>query len=105
MLNADTSIAAVVHSSATDWQSSPSSAVNRKRFHLVGEAESGQVICEVFDRVCEGFVLTGSINVNGADLRQHDWFRFPDGENVRLLSQDCSLYLKLGRVSQLSSYP
>jgi hypothetical protein len=217
MLNADTSIAAVVHSSARDWQSSPSSTVSRKRFHLVGEAESGQVtslvqygpgssfpahphpggeeilvlsgifsdetgdwpkgsyllnpegfthapyskagcrllvklrqyqgvkpirlnvdcldativddvrykllysntiektfvtkleegqvICKVFDGGCEGFVLTGSINVNGVDLRQHDWFRFPDGENVRLLSQGCSLYLKLGGVSQLSSYP
>ena len=43
MLNADSSIAAVVHSSTTDWQSSPSSTVGRKRFHLVGEAESGQV--------------------------------------------------------------
>lgn len=43
MLNADMSIAAVVYSSAMDWQSSPSSTVSRKRFHLVGEAESGQV--------------------------------------------------------------
>ena len=217
MLNADTSIAAVVYSSATDWQSSPSSMVSRKRFHLVGEAErgqvtslvqydsganfprhphpggeeilvlsgvfsdetgdwptgsyllnpegfthapyskagcrllvklgqypgvkpirlaldcleatevdgvvckllysdtiektvvteleQGQVICKIVAGGCEGFVLTGNVNVNGADLRQHDWFRFPDGENVRLFSQGCSLYLKFGAVSLLSSHP
>ena len=217
MLNADMSIAAVVYSSAMDWQSSPSSTVSRKRFHLVGEAESGQVtslvqyhpgasfpahphpggeeilvlsgvfsdetgnwpigsyllnpagfthapyskagcrllvklsqypgvkparlavdsleaaevdgvdckllysnmiektvvtkleegqvIGKTFEGGCEGFVLAGNVNVNGADLRQHDWFRFPDGDSVRLLSQGCSLYLKFGAVSQLSSHP
>lgn len=215
MLNADTSIAAVVYSRVMDWQSSPSSSVSRKRFHLVGEAESGQVtslvqynpgasfpshphpggeeilvlsgifsdetgdwpigsyllnpegfthapysasgccllvklgqyqgvkpirlalnglaateldgldckllysntiektvvakleegqvMCKVFEGGCEGFVLKGKVNVNGANLGQHDWFRFPDGENVRILSQGCSLYLKVGAVSQLSS--
>ena len=105
MLSADMSIAAVVYSSAMDWQSSPSSTVSRKRFHLVGEAESGQVISKTFEGGCEGFVLAGNVNVNGADLRQHDWFRFPDGDNVRLLSQGCSRYLKFGAVSQLSSHP
>jgi len=53
---------------------------------VVTKLEEGQVSCKVFEAGCEGFILTGSINVNGADLRHHDWFRFPDGENVRLLS-------------------
>ena len=53
---------------------------------VVTKLEEGQVSCKVCEGGCEGFILTGSINGNGADLRQHDWFRFPDGENVRLLS-------------------
>jgi hypothetical protein len=216
MLNADMSIVAVVHSRSMDWQSSPSSTVSRKRFHLAGEAESGQVTslvqygpganfpshphpggeeilvlsgifsdetgdwpkgsyllnpegfthapyskagCQLFvklrqysgeqparlaldsldtteiegidckllysDRIektvitklergqaittkivggCEGFVLKGSLNVNGSELGEFDWFRFPDGDSVRLLSQGCSLYLKFGAVSQLWSH-
>ena len=220
MLNSDMSIAAVVHSGAMDWQSSPSSTVSRKRFHLAGEGESGQVTslvqyepganfpshphpggeeilvlsgvfsdetgdwpkgsyllnpegfthapyskagCHIFVKLrqylgaqparltldsletmqvmevvgidckllyrdtvettvfaklessqtisntfeggCEGFVLEGNVNVNGSDLDQFDWFRFPDGDSVRLLSQGCSLYLKFGAVSQLWSHP
>jgi hypothetical protein len=216
MLNSDMSIAAVVHSGTMDWQSSPSSTVSRKRFHLAGEAESGQVtslvqyepganfpshphpggeeilvlsgvfsdetgdwptgsyllnpegfthapysktgcqllvklrqypgvqparlaldsleITEVegidckllysntientvvvklqsgqvisrkFEGGCEGFVLEGNMSVNGTNLGQYDWFRFPGGDSVRLLSQGCSLYLKSGAVSQLWSY-
>jgi hypothetical protein len=217
MLNADMSIAAVVHSGTMDWQSSPSSTVSRKRFHLAGRAESGQVTslvqydpganfpshphpggeeilvlngifsdetgdwptgsyllnpegfshsptsktgclllvklrqypgvqparlaldslelkevegidCKLlysstientvvtklergqvmsrkFEGGCEGFLLEGNANVNGSELGQFDWFRFPDGDTVRLLSQGCSLYLKFGAVSQLWSYP
>ena len=217
MLNADMSIAAVAYASTIGWQSSPSSTVSRKRFHLVGEAESGQVTSLVqydpgasfpahphpggeeilvlsgvfsdqtgdwptgsyllnpegfthapyskagcrllvklrqytgaktirlsldsleatesegidcrllhsnthektvvtkleagqamgrtFEGGCEGFVLAGNVNVNGTVLRQHDWFRFPDGDSVRLLSHGCSVYLKFGAVSRLLSHP
>jgi len=217
MLNADMSIKAVVQSDTMDWQSSPTSTVSRKRFHLAGEAESGQVTslvqydpgahfpshphpggeeilvlggvfsdetgdwpkgsyllnpegfshapystsgCQLFvklrqyrgeqpvrlaldslettmiegidckllyrdaveitvvaklessqaiskpvDGGCEGFVLEGNVNVNGSELGQFDWFRIPDRDNVRLLSQDCLLYLKFGAVSQLWSQP
>jgi len=105
MLNADMSIAALVYSGTMERQFSPSFAVNRKRFHLTGEAESGQVISNKIEGGCEGFVLEGNVNVNGADLGQFDWFRFPDGDSVRVLSQGCSAYLKFDAVSQLWSHP
>ena len=217
MLNSNMSIAAVVYAGTMDWQTSPSATVSRKRFHLVGEAETGQVTslvqynpgasfpahahpggeeilvlkgifsdetgdwpkgsyllnpegfthapyskagCRLLVKLrqypdlqpvrlaldslktaeidgvnakmlhsnviektivaqldegqvitrkceggCEGFVLAGKVKVNGADLGQYDWFRFPDGDSVRIISQGCSLYLKFGAVIQLSSHP
>lgn len=77
---------------------------------VVMKLERGQVIKNKFKGGCEGFVLDGNVNVNGADLGPNDWFRFPDGDHpegssVRLLSQGCSLYLKIGAVSQLWSHP
>ena len=105
MLNADMSIAALVYSGTMGQQFSPSFAVSRKRFHLTGEAESLQVISIKFEGGCEGFVLEGDVNVNGSDLGQFDWFRFPDGDSVRVLSQGCSAYLKFDAVSQLWSHP
>lgn len=217
MLNSNMSIAAVVYSGAMDWQSSPSATVSRKRFHLVGPAETGQVTSLVqydpgasfpahahpggeeilvlkgtfsdetgdwpigsyllnpegfihapyskagclllvklrqyagsqtvrlaLDSVktaeidgvnvkllhsnpiektmvaklhdgqvitrkceggCEGFVLTGNVNVNDAKLNPYDWFRFPDGDDITVISHGCSLYLKFGAVIQLSSHP
>ena len=50
-------------------------------------------------------MLAGNVKVNGANLGQYDWFRFPDGDSIRIISQDCSLYLKFGAVIQLSSHP
>ena len=64
MLNADRSITAMVYSSAMGWQSSPSSTVSRRGFHLVGEAESGQVIGKTFEGGCEGFVLARNVKVD-----------------------------------------
>ena len=66
MLNAKMSIAAMINSSAMDWKSSPSSTVSRKRFHLVGEAESGQVIGQTFEVGCEDVVLAGNVKVDAA---------------------------------------
>jgi hypothetical protein len=105
MLNADMSIAALVYSASMERQFSPSFTVSRKRFHLTGEAESLQVISIKFEGGCEGFVLEGDVNVNGSDLGQFDWFRFPVGDNFRVLSQGYSPYLKFGAVSQLWSHP
>jgi anti-sigma factor ChrR (cupin superfamily) len=42
-LNGDMTIRAVMDTREMDWTASPSGAVLRKRLHLVGEAESGQV--------------------------------------------------------------
>ena len=64
MLNAKMSIAAMVYSSAMDWKSSPSATVSRRGFHLVGDAESGQIIGKTFEGGCEGFVLAGNVKVD-----------------------------------------
>lgn len=42
-INADLSVRAVANTAAMDWSSSPSGTVWRKRVHLVGPPESGQV--------------------------------------------------------------
>lgn len=42
-INGDMSCRAVMHASDMEWQASPSGSVWRKRLHLVGGAESGQV--------------------------------------------------------------
>ncbi len=43
MLNSDMSEPVVVHTANMPWQDSPGARVKRKRLHLVGEPESGQV--------------------------------------------------------------
>ena len=42
-INGDLSQRVVMHTSSMKWQASPSGTVLRKRLHLVGGAESGQV--------------------------------------------------------------
>src|SRR5690348_18389476 len=42
-IHGDLSVRVVVHTSSMAWNASPSSTVWRKRLHLVGPAESGQV--------------------------------------------------------------
>ena len=68
MLNAKMLIAGMVYSSAMDWKPSPSSTVSRKGFHLIDEAESGQVIGKTFEGGCEGFVLARIVKVD-AEVR------------------------------------
>ena len=86
--------------------------VNAKMLHsnaiektIVAQLDEGQVITRKCEGGCEGFVLAGNVNVNGAKLGEYDWFRFPDGDSIRIISQGCSLYLKFGAVIQLSSHP
>lgn len=69
MLNGDMSQVIVVRNKATDWQSSPSSTVRRKRFHLVGEPESGQVTSLVE-------------YLPGSSFHRHE---HPDGEEILVL--------------------
>ena len=49
MLNADLLEAVRVQTSMMPWQSSPSATVRRKRFHLVGAPESGQVTSDILN--------------------------------------------------------
>jgi anti-sigma factor ChrR (cupin superfamily) len=68
-MNADMSRRVAVRSSALDWQPSPSGTVWRKRLHLVGGAESGQVTSVVrYEK--------------GATFAAHD---HPDGEEIFVL--------------------
>jgi len=211
-MNGDMTMSVVMRDRDMEWQSSPASQVSRKRFHLVGEPESGQVTshvrydagatfprheypggeeilvlsgvfsdeagdwqagtyllnpegfahapfskegCELFvklrqypgsehlalnvdevatealdghqvrslfsdevEQVCildvesgyssentggmEGFVLEGSLVVNGESLEQHDWFRFAPHEPVQISGQG-NLYVKSGALSRLRS--
>lgn len=69
-MNGDMTRSVVVHDRNVEWQSSPASQVSRKRFHLVGEPESGQV--------------TSHVRYNaGARFPRHE---HPDGEEILVLS-------------------
>ena len=68
-LHADMSEAVAVRTSEMDWRPSPSGTVWRKRLHLVGEAESGQVTSVVrYEK--------------GATFAAHD---HPEGEEILVL--------------------
>jgi len=49
----------------------------------------------------EGFVISGSAQLNGEILTQHDWFRLPAGAAMDLVANDCTLYLKENNVHKL----
>ena len=68
-INGDMSHPAVMHTSDMEWQASPSGSVWRKRLHLVGGAESGQVTSIVRYRA-------------GATFPAHD---HPEGEEILVL--------------------
>ena len=68
-LNGDMNKRVAVHTSTLDWQPSPSGTVWRKRLHLVGGAESGQVTSVVrYEK--------------GATFAAHD---HPEGEEILVL--------------------
>lgn len=69
-MNGDMTRSVVMRNRDMVWQSSPASQVSRKRFHLVGEPESGQV--------------TSHVRYNaGARFPRHE---HPDGEEILVLS-------------------
>jgi len=68
-LNADMAARALMDTREMDWQSSPSGTVMRKRLHLVGDAESGQVTSLVR-------------YLPGASFPEHD---HPEGEEILVL--------------------
>ena len=69
LINSDLQKACIVQSQHQEWVQSPSKQVLRKRFHLVGEAESGQVTSLVRYQP-------------GAHFSQHD---HPEGEEILVL--------------------
>jgi anti-sigma factor ChrR (cupin superfamily) len=68
-INGDMKLRACMDTASMDWQASPSGTVWRKRVHLVGEPESGQVTSVVRYEP-------------GASFPQHD---HPEGEEILVL--------------------
>ena len=68
-INGDMTQRAVMHTAAMDWQASPGGGVLRKRLHLVGGVESGQVTSVVQYR-------------KGSSFPAHD---HPEGEEILVL--------------------
>ena len=58
MLNEDPNQRAIARVQSMDWQASPSGSVLRKRFHLTGEAENGQITSLVAIKLARAFLHT-----------------------------------------------
>lgn len=108
MLNADLLEAVRVQTSLMQWQSSPSATVRRKRFHLVGAPESGQVTSLVeylpgasFHRHehPEGeeiLVLDGVFSDDNGDWPAGTWLLNPEGfAHAPFSKNGCLLFVKL----------
>lgn len=108
MINADVSAAAFMYSQEMDWHGSPSSLVSRKRFHLAGPAESGQVTSLV--RYAQGatfpahdhpsgeeiLVIDGIFSDEAGDWRAGSYLLNPEGYRHAPFSQDgCLIFVKL----------
>lgn len=107
-LNADFSEAVVVHTSAEDWQSSPSPRVWRKRLDLSGPAECGRVTSIVrYDANSkfhphahpdgeEILVLDGVFSDQHGDYPAGSYLLNPDGfEHAPFSREGCVLFVKL----------
>ena len=85
-IRGDMSRRAVAHTASMDWQPSPSGSVWRKRVHLVGGVESGQVT---------SIVRYGK----GSRFHAHD---HPDGfRHAPVSTAGCELYVKTGALPAL----
>lgn len=107
-LNADFSEAVVVHTSAEDWQSSPSPRVWRKRLDLSGPAECGRVTSIVrYDANSkfhphvhpdgeEILVLDGVFSDQHGDYPAGSYLLNPEGfEHAPFSKEGCVLFVKL----------
>lgn len=108
MINADTSKRALVRSASLSWQESPSKKVLRKRFHLAGEAESGQVTSLVkylpgstfpahgHPEGEEILVLEGVFTDDQGDWPKGAWLLNPEGfSHAPSSAGGCLLFVKL----------
>ena len=107
-INGDMSVPVMVDSAALDWQPSPSGTVWRKRLHLVGQPESGQVTSVVrYDPGSsfpahphpdgeEIFVLDGVFSDEHGDWPAGTFLLNPEGfEHAPFSEQGCVLFVKL----------
>jgi anti-sigma factor ChrR (cupin superfamily) len=107
-LNGDLSLRALMRAGEMVWQQSPSGSVWRKRFHLVGGAESGQVTSIVrYDRDSsfpvhdhpdgeEILVLEGTFSDEHGDWPAGTYLLNPQGfRHAPFSRQGCLLFVKL----------
>ncbi len=108
MINPDMNAFVVQRHQEMTWQASPSKQVERKRFHLVGEPESGQVTSLV--RYLPGasfpahphpdgeeiLVLEGTFSDNQGDFPAGSYLLNPEGfSHAPFSNEGCLLFVKL----------
>jgi hypothetical protein len=107
-LNGDMHMRVTVRTSTLDWQPSPSGKVWRKRLHLVGGAESGQVTSVVrYEKAAtfaahdhpegeEIFVLEGVFSDEHGDWPAGTYLLNPEGfRHAPFSERGCLLFVKL----------
>ena len=107
-VHGDFSVRVVVHTSSMPWNASPSSTVWRKRLHLVGPAEAGQVTSVVRYQEHSQFsphphpdgeeilVLAGVFSDEHGDWPAGSYLLNPEGFRHAPYSRDgCLLFVKL----------
>lgn len=107
-INGDLAQRTVMHSSTMEWQASPSGTVWRKRLHLVGSPEAGQVTSVVRYEPDSSFpahdhpegeeilVLEGTFSDEHGDWPAGTYLLNPEGFRHAPFSRDsCLLFVKL----------
>ena len=117
-INGDLSVPVVVDTQAMDWSASPSGSVWRKRVHLVGPPESGQVTSVVRYEPASTFpahdhpageeilVLDGVFSDEHGDWRKGSYLLNPEGFRHAPFSREgCLLFVKLRQLTFGYSFP
>ena len=107
-INGNLSIPVLMHTTNMDWQASPSQSIWRKRLHLVGDIESGQVTSLVKFEANSSFpahdhpdgeeilVLEGVFSDEQGDWEAGSYLLNPEGYRHQPYSrQGCLLFVKL----------
>ena len=111
-LDGDLAERAVMHTSTLEWQASPSGTVWRKRLHLVGSAEAGQVTSLVRYEPHSSFpahdhpdgeeilVLEGTFSDEHGDWPAGTYLLNPEGfRHAPFSKEGCLLFVKLRQYS------
>ncbi len=111
-LNGDLAERAVMHTRTMEWQASPSGTVWRKRLHLVGSAEAGQVTSLVRYEPHSSFpahdhpegeeilVLEGTFSDEHGDWPAGTYLLNPEGfRHAPFSKEGCLLFVKLRQYS------